>query len=220
MSLTTIISPMTFSLVRDALCQLLANERNEQIKIAKSQGYTKKWINQTIDFTIYPKSFRFPDMSQMPCVFVYFNEMDFPEDMQDIYENQAIANLQVDYYAVGKTEYDRNKNILKTADENAEDRMNYLTAQIYKILCSEETNVYQGTDNLITNWKIKKWERIISPDDDNTAGSVLGGSFKFEVGFNESTYYAQTLTITEFYTKLKIGDEYKSPIIKTLLNTK
>lgn len=214
MSLGSIISPMTFSLISAALCQLLANERDEQIKIAKSQGYTKKWINQMIDFTVYPDSFHFPDMSQMPCVFVYFNEIDFPEDMQDIYENQAIANLQVDYYTVGKTEYDRSKNILKTADKNASFRLDYLTAQIYKILCSEETNVYQGTNNLITNWKLKKWERIISPENDNTAASVLGGSFKFEVGFTESTYYAKTHTITELYTKLNIGDNYNSPIIK------
>lgn len=219
MSIPTIITPMNFTLVRDAICQLLANERDNQKELAIKSGAEESWVYQTIDFTIYPKRFRFPDVCEMPCVFAYFNQIDFPENEQDIYENYAFGNLRVDYYAVGKTEYEgkgKKARIIRTADENAEDRLNYLSAQIYKTLCSEAANVYNGTDNLVTSWKIKKWERVLLPEGNNTAETVLGGSFQFEAGFDEPTYYAQTREIKEFYTKLNIRDEYIDPFVRRI----
>lgn len=79
MSINSIITPMNFSLARDAICQLLATERDKQIELAKEGGATEGWIHQTMDFTVFPKRFRYPDVSEMPCVFVYFNRGSFPE---------------------------------------------------------------------------------------------------------------------------------------------
>lgn len=216
MTIPTIITPMNFSLVRDAICQLIANERDAQIALAKTGDADENWIDQNIHFTIYPKRFRLPDIANMPCVFVYFNEMTFPGDMQDIYENYALANLQIDYYAVGKSEKRTNGKSV-TADENAEDRLNYLTAQIYKILCNE-SNVTKGTNGLVGHTKLKKWERIITPDGDSTAGTVLGASFSIELGFSEPTYYTKTQEILEFYTTLEIKDEYIDPLVRIILS--
>jgi len=223
MTIPSIITPMNFSLARDAICQMLANERDAQEDLARESGASEDWILQTLDFTVYPKRFRFPDASDMPCVFVYFNEMNFPEDLQDIYCNYSLGNLRVEYYTTGKTETGVNPQTgetvqIRTADENAEDRLSYLTAQLYKILCNE-SNVKKGTNDVVVHTSIKKWERIFTPAENNTAETVVGAAFTLELGFNEPTYYSQTHEIREFYMTLEIKDEFIDPLVRVLLDS-
>lgn len=216
-----IIQPMAMTIVRDAICQLLASERDKQIKIAQAQGMSDDEIANLIDFVIYPKRLTFPDVSGMPCVFVYFNQVDFPADQQDIYENYAIANLQLEFYAAGKTETGRdskgNKYIIKTDEENAEDRLNYLSAQLYKILNCER-NVSKGTDGLVTHSIVRKWERIKSPEDENSAVCVLGAAYTLELGFSEPTSYLEAAKIKELYMTLDIQDQYIDPLVRIILD--
>lgn len=216
-----IIQPMAMTIVRDAICQLLASERDKQIKIAQAQGMSDDEIANLIDFVIYPKRLTFPDVSGMPCVFVYFNQVDFPADQQDIYENYAIANLQLEFYAAGKTETGRdsegNKYIIKTDEENAEDRLSYLSAQLYKILNCER-NVSKGTDGLVTHSIVRKWERIKSPEDENSAVCVLGAAYTLELGFSEPTSYLEAAKIKELYITLDIQDQYIDPFVRIILD--
>lgn len=216
-----IIQPMAMTIVRDAICQLLASERDKQIKIAQAQGMSDDEIANLIDFVIYPKRLTFPDVSGMPCVFVYFNQVDFPADQQDIYENYAIANLQLEFYAAGKTETGRdskgNKYIIKTDEENAEDRLSYLSAQLYKILNCER-NVSKGTDGLVTHSIVRKWERIKSPEDENSAVCVLGAAYTLELGFSEPTSYLEAAKIKELYMTLDIQDQYIDPFVRIILD--
>lgn len=223
MTISSIITPMNFSLVRDAICQLLKNERDAQKELARKTGADENWISQIIDFTIYPKRFRLPDASDLPCVFVYFNELNFPESGQDIQENSCFGNLRIEYYTTGKAETgvdeSGNKIFIRTADENAEDRLNYLTAQIYKTLCNE-SNVRKGTNDLVSHTIIKKWERTSSPEGRNTAETVLGAAFTLELGFDEPTYYAETHEIKEFYFTLDIQEEFIDPFVRVILDSK
>lgn len=216
-----IIQPMAMTIVRDAICQLLASERDKQIKIAQAQGMSDDEIANLIDFVIYPKRLTFPDVSGMPCVFVYFNQVDFPADQQDIYENYAIANLQLEFYVAGKTETGRdskgNKYIIKTDEENAEDRLSYLSAQLYKILNCER-NVSKGTDGLVTHSIVRKWERIKSPEDENSAVCVLGAAYTLELGFSEPTSYLEAAKIKELYMTLDIQDQYIDPFVRIILD--
>lgn len=211
MSFQSIITPMNLTLVRDAIVQHIVNIRDSQKQLAKDSGADDLWIDQIINFTVFPKRFRFPDVQDMPCVFVYFNEIDFPANEQDVYENEASANLVVEYYTVGLNEE------TQTADSNAEDRLNYLTAQLYKILCSEATNLYVATDRLIKGFKIKSWKRVLTPDDNNIASTVLGAKFEFQVEFTEPTNYTNTFDIKEFYTKADIRDENIDPFVRIIL---
>ena len=216
----SIITPMNFTLIRDAICQVLADCRDNQKELAADSGASDEWIDYTLDFTIYPKRFRYPDIAEMPCVFVYFTEMFFPENEQDAYENGAYGTLQIQYYACGKaeTETDEDGNTTdKTADEVAEDRLNYLTAQLYKILCSEETNIYRGTNYYVKTWRLKSWKRTETPEADNTVGTVLGAVFEFEVGYEEPTYYTQTNEIKDFYMTLEIQDEFIDPFVRYVI---
>lgn len=210
------ITPMNFIVVRDLICELLARERENQIKIARKQGISDEEISQNYDFTIYPKRFRFPDISEMPCVYVYFNELNFPPEVQDVYEYPCDGNLQVEFYAVGENVENLNE-LVSTADENASDRLEYLTSQLFKILCSEETNVYYTTSKLVGNFTLKRWKRIQTPDETNVARTVLGALLEFNVGFDEPTCFANTTQIKELYTTLKIRDEFISPYIKRIL---
>lgn len=216
-----LIQPMNMTLVRDAICQLLAAERARQKEAAAAQGMSEDEITNLIDFVIYPKRLTFPDVSAMPCVFVYFNQIDFPAEQQDIYENYAIGNLQIEFYAAGKTETGTdssgNEIIVKTDEENAEDRLNYLTSQLYKIL-NCEANVAKGTDNIVNHSLVKKWERIKSPEDENSAVCVLGAALTLELGFSEPTAYLDAATIKEFYITLDIQEEYIDPFVKIILD--
>ena len=174
----SIITPMNFTLVRDSICQHLANCRENQKNLAKKTGASDDWISRNINFLIFPKRFRFPDVEDMPCVYVYFNELNFPADEQDSYCNEAVGNLVVEYYTVGLNEEAETE---KDADTNAEDRLSYLTAQLYKILCSEETNLYTATGKIIKGFTVKSWKRIITAEDNNTAGTVLGAKLEFNI---------------------------------------
>lgn len=221
MSIPTIITPMNMTLVRDAICQHIVNIRESQKELAIASGADDNWVLQNLNFVVFPKRFRFPNAEELPCVYVYFNEGDFPEDEQDIYENQLVGKLQVEYYAGGINEFDEeeeaDEQVIATADANAEDRLQYLTAQLYKTLCSEETNVYQATNNLVNSFKPRKWKRILTPKEANSTESVLGAKLEFDVGINEPTYYKNTTLIKEFYTTLKIQDEFIDPLAKIIL---
>lgn len=214
----SIITPMNFTLVRDSICQHLANCRENQKELAREAGEGEEWISKNIHFVVFPKRFRFPDVEDMPCVYVYFNELNFPEDEQDSYCNEANGNLVVEYYTVGLND-DEESETEKDADTNAEDRLNYLTAQLYKILCSEATNLYTATGKMIKGFTLKSWKRIITPESDNTAGTVLGAKFDFNVEFSEPTYYANTFEIKEFYTKMNIREEFIDPFVQVILKT-
>lgn len=210
--LKELITPMAFTLVRDSVSQLIANERDEQIKLALAAGKTNEEISDKIDFTVYPKRFRIPDVKDMPCVYVYFNRMDYPQEMQATNENYALGNLVVEFYCCGESTANA------TADENAEIRLNYLAAQLYKILCSEQ-NVFKGTNKIVTHNRLKSWQRILTPDELNQVATVLGASFEFELGFNEPAYYNNTVQIKEFYTTLHIKDEFIDPFVRVLLDS-
>ena len=216
-----IITPMAFSLVRDSICELLATERDNQERIALEKGYSQEQVFQELDFVIFPKRFRIPNVKDMPCVFVYFDRMEFPEDGQFPNENYAHGNLQVDYYCMGEsttlTDSETGDTMTIPADSMAEDRLNYLSAQLYKILCSEE-NFCKGTKKIVSHVRLKSWQRIITPEELNQAATVLGGSFSFEIGFNEPAYYNNAKVIKEFYTTLKIRDEFIDPFIRVVLN--
>lgn len=215
--ISTIITPMNFTLARDFICQHLANERENQKKLALQMGAEENWVLQNIDFVIFPKRFRYPDVEDMPCVYVYFNEMAFPESGQDAYNNEADANLVVDFFTVGLNDEADSVNE-RTADENAEDRLEYLSAQVYKMLCSEESNIYAATGKLVRGLTLKDWKRIKTPDNDNTAGTILGARFEFNVQFAEPTYYAKTYEIKELYVSLNVNNQFISPFVRHILN--
>lgn len=217
--LSSIITPMNFTIARDLICQHLANERENQKKLSLKAGAEENWVSQNIDFVIFPKRFRFPDVEDMPCVYVYFNEINFSESEQDAYNNEPDANLVLEYYTVGLNDEADSENE-RTADENAEDRLEYLTAQLYKILCSEESNIYTATGKLITGLTVKSWKRIKTPENDNTAGTILGAKIEFNVQFAEPTYYAKTYKIEELYISLNVNKEFISPFVRHILNKK
>lgn len=206
-----IIPPMNYVFVRDSICELLASERDNQVKIAHLSGFSDKFIKENIDFTVYPKKYRMPDIEDMPCVFVYIENEDFPEDLQSYGgAGEAIAKIAVEYYAAGTSTFD------KSADANADERFNYLTSQIHYILNSED-NADKGTEGFIKHCVFKGWKRVQAPDDLNEAITALGGKFNYEIGINEPANLAKTVNIKELYIKAKIRDEFIDSYVRILI---
>lgn len=225
MAIQEIIRPMNKVLVRDAICEMIAKERDNQIELYSSKLSSdfneseelNYFIEQNVNFNIYPKRFRFPEINELPCVFVYFNEAKIPPEEQNLYENFFNYNLQVEYYTGGINEEDEDM-LLYTADEKASDRFDYLTSQLYNILFSEPSNVYNSTDNLVKKWELSEWKRVFQSRDANSSESILGGMFIVNVGIEEPTFYQNTFSINEFYSKLKIRDEFCHQILNVCPN--
>lgn len=206
----TLIPQMNYVFVRDSFCELLAAERDNQIKIAHLSGFSDNFIKENIDFTVYPKKYRMPDIEDMPCVFVYIENEDFPEDLQSYGgAGEAIAKIAVEYYAAGTSTNET------PADTNADNRFNYLSSQIHYILNSED-NADKGTEGFIKHCVFKGWHRVQTPDDMNEAITVLGGKFNYEIGINEPANLAKTIKIRDLYIKAHIRDEFIDPYVRIL----
>lgn len=210
-----LITPMNQVIVRDAIAQFLANERDNQIILAKQLGKSDEWIEQNIYFTVFPKRYRSIDSADCPCVLVYFDSADPDPGLQYPDSNFTDASLNFEMYVSGINEEDTEQNIV-TADENADDRLNYLLSQVYKIF-SSEAGWYAGTDGLVNKRIFNGWHRIAQPSDTNESLSLLGMNLKYTVGFEEPTRQITPREIKELYFKLKIQDEYIDPIVKILL---
>lgn len=216
-----LITPLNSELARDAICEALAKERDFQLELAHRAGFSNDEIKEKFDFTIFPKRFRIPDITDMPCVYVYFDRAEYPQDEQYTNENYALLNLRFDYFCAGISEnligLNNVENFVTPADTIASNRLDYLSAQIYKILCTEGF-FSKNTNGIVNHIRLKSWERIITPEELNQTATVLGASFIFEAGLNEPAYYCNGLDIDEFYIKLSIRDEFISPAIKILLD--
>ncbi len=217
----SLITPMNFDIASSAISEALAQERDFQLELAHRAGIDNEAIKENIDFVIFPKRFRSPDVKDMPCVYVYFDRADFPEDEQYTNENYGLFNLRFTYFAAGNSkdfiDHDTNEKFVIPADAMASDRLDYLTAQLYKILCTEGFFT-KSTNGIINHARLKTWERIMPPEELNQATTVLGASFVFEAGLNEKAYYCNGIDIKEFYINLSIRDEFISPAIKIFLN--
>jgi len=212
----SLITPMNFVIVKDALSQFLANERDNQIRIAKQKGKDEDWIEQNINFAIYPKRYRMPNAQECPCVIVYFDGAIFPEDEQYCNSNCSEATLNLEMYAVGTNEDGDYEQIIKNCDENAEDRLNYLLSQIYKIL-SSEAGFDKGTAGLVTKSILNGWQDIAHPEMINEAYTILGKNLKYILSFQEPTQMITPVEIREIYTTLNIQDEFIDPLVKIIL---
>lgn len=208
--LESLIPPMNYVFVRDSVCELLAAERDNQIEIAALAGFSEDFIKQNIDFTVYPKKYRLPDISDMPCVFVYIENEDFPADLQSYGgAGEAVAKLAVEYYAAGASTN------TTSADANADTRFNYLSSQIHYILNSED-NADKGTKGFVQNCVFKGWQRVQAPDDLNETVTVLGGKFSYDINIEEPAKLAKTVTIQDLYIKAHIRDEFIDPYVRIL----
>jgi hypothetical protein len=210
--LNQLITPMNFIVIRDAIAEVIAKERDEQLVIAKADGYTQAEIANNINFGVYSALWRPLSIEDMPAVAVYSDNMNFPADLSYGSQNYNHATFNIDCYAVGQNGVDEFGEIVRTAEQNADTRLNYLVSQIYKILFSE-TNWKKNTANLVTASFITGVFRIQESELNNETQGVLGYRIQLRIEFNEPTQIISGVELKQIYFSLKIRDELIDPFV-------
>ena len=209
-----LITPDIRTFAVDLLAEILVCELENQIKIAKTAGKNDAWIDKNIYFNVKNHEFRSADISEMPCVYIWFDRTDY-EKKQTMTKLPSVNQLVIELFACGQNKLDDSGNIILSADASADYRLEYLQAQVKQILMSEEAENLRCRAGL-SSTIIKSVERTYYPEKDNIADSVMSSKIIFEIEFDEKTKYLSGREIKELYITNNIRDEFVSFLIKEL----
>lgn len=215
MALKYLIQPMNFVLVKNAIASLIANERDNQILLAQQAGKTEDEIANDFDFTVYNSLWRPLDVKGMSAVAVYFDNSSFPTNRQYGDENWSEANFNIDCFAVGQNGINEFGEVSITAEQAADNRLNYLISQIYKIVCAER---YwdKNSNGIVKNPFIVSVNRIIELGMENEESVVLGARITLRLEFNEPTEQIEGVELKNLIFNLKIRDEFISEFVSII----
>lgn len=210
MSLSTVITPMYFDLVKASMATLLYNERVNQEALLALAGKTATEIDNDYFFNVYKDKFRLPDASFLPAVNIRNHEGNFGGPSPNIMAGKWHSYfLSVECYSISMAEPD------EAADKLAADRLDYLWAQVFKTFESEE-NFHKGLEGIVrkarfTEWKQNKYE--ISESDSDTAQVILAIQAIYELQFEEPTEMITGDAFEELVADLEIDDQFISPFV-------
>lgn len=207
-----LITLMREDIFQDLLAEMFQKEVDNQVAIAQSRGYDNDFIAANIQFNVFNHNYRQADISEMPCIYIFFERSEFKPDNQFLDENTSTSKLIIELYAGGVNSEDE-----KTADCNADKRLQYLRSQIYKIFMSEAAETFRCNYG-IRETLVKSWERIIPKNLGDSIQTVLAGRWIFEMTFDEPTKQLDGREIKEIYLGLKIRDEFINPLVRILLD--
>lgn len=210
--LHSLITPMKFAIVRDAIASLIADERDNQVQLAETAGKTDQEITNDIDFGVYSALWRPLSVADLPAVAVYADSMSFPTGRQYGSENYNEATYNIDCYAVGQNGVDEFGDTVYNAEQNADRRLNYLVAQVYKTLFSER-NWFKGAKGIVEAPFIVSMSRIQEPEIDNEQYVTLGYRIQLRIEFREPTQLLTGHELRQLYITLKVRDELIDPFV-------
>ena len=206
-----LITSMREDVFQDIIAEMFKKEVENQTVIARNLGYDEDFIAANIQFNVFNHDYRQAHISEMPCIYIFFERSEFKEDRQFLDENTATSKLIIELYAAGVNSEDKN-----TADYNADKRLQYLRSQVYKIFMSEAAETLRCNYG-IKQTLVKSWERIVPKNLADSIQTVLAGRWIFELTFDESTKQLDGREIKEIYFGLKIRDEFINPLVQILL---
>lgn len=207
-----LITSMREDIFQDLIAEMFKKEVENQAVIAKSLGYSEDFIAANIWFNVFNHDFRQADISEMPCIYIFFERSEFKEDGQYLDENTSTARLIIEAYSCGINTTDE-----MTADYNADKRLQYLKSQIYKIFMSEAAETFRCNYG-IKQTLVKSWTRIVPKNLGDSIQTVLAGRWIFEMTFDEPTKLLDGREIKEIYFGLKVRDEFINPLVRILLD--
>ncbi len=211
--LNQLITPMNYTIVKDAIASLLLNERDNQVSIAEAQGMSESDIYNLINFEVYSALWRPLSVDDMPAVSVYAESISFPTDRQYGDENWAEVIYNIDCFTVGQNAENEYGEIVKSAEQIADERINYLLSQVYKVLCGE-ANFYKNAKGIVKNPFVLSMTRISTPELENEKYVGLGKRLQFRLEMPEPTELLSLVEIKEIYIKLNVRDEVIDPFIR------
>ena len=97
---TEIIPNLYFKIIKDKIATFIANERDNQIELAREQGYSENRIKEEIDFTIFTDKFKPLTKEDLPCIIVDIAGTTYPPNMQ--YADKVYANSTLQFYLFSK----------------------------------------------------------------------------------------------------------------------
>lgn len=231
--------------LKDKIATFIANERDNQIQLAREQGYSEDRIKEEIDFTIFTDKFKPLNKEDLPCIIIDIVNTTYPPNMQ--YSDKMYANSTLQFYLFSKgySKYEtnaynsnndnnnnnncnnnHNNNLLIQDDKVSSLRLDYLLSQILAIYNSERAYNFGTEDNRTDSDKNKSlyidkkillnWKRILMPEDANQTETTLAYIIEYNIGYFEYTEQLRGNELKEIYAKLNIRDEFIDPFIKTL----
>ena len=229
----TLISNFYFKIIKDKIATFIANERDNQIQLAREQGYSEDRIKEEIDFTIFTDKFKPLNKEDLPCIIIDIVNTTYPPNMQ--YSDKMYANSTLQFYLFSKgySKQDTdNNNIIIQDDKVSSLRLDYLLSQILAICNSERAYNFGTEESKIKNKNnsnttenkslyidkkiLLNWKRILTPEDINQTETTLAYIIEYNIGYFEYTEQLRGNELKEIYTKLNIRDEFIDPFIKTL----
>jgi len=233
---TEIISNLYFKIVKDKIATFIANERDNQIELARERGYSEDRIKNEIDFTIFTDKFKPLTKEDLPCVIIDIASTTYPSNMQYADKLYANSTLQFYLFSKGYSKYETNiysnnnnsnNNLLIHDDKVSSLRLDYLLAQILSICNSERAYNFGTEDNRKDSDKNKtlyidkkillNWKRILTPEDTNQTETTLAYIVEYNIGYFEYMQQLKGEELKEIYTKLKIRNEFIDPFIKLII---
>ncbi|MDD2839820.1 MAG: hypothetical protein PHY80_01680 [Rickettsiales bacterium] len=224
-----LIQNFYFKIVKDKIATFIANERDNQIQLARDKGYTETKIKSDLDFTIFTDKFKPLTKEDLPCIIIDIANTTYPPNMQ--YCNKVYANSTLQFYLFSKgysqqnTDTETNKSTIISDDKISSIRLDYLLSQILAI-CNSEQSYCFGTENnrnidksLYIDKKIlNSWKRILTPEDNNQTETTLAYLLEYNISYFEYTEQIKGDELKELYTKLNIRDEFIDPFIKLIID--
>ena len=223
---TELISNLYFKIIKDKVATFIANERDNQIQLAREQGYSENRIKEEIDFTIFTDKFKPLTKEDLPCIIIDIANTTYSPNMQ--YSNKLYANSTLQFYLFSKgySKYETdnsNNNLLIQDDKVSSLRLDYLLSQILAICNSEKAYNFGTEENrnkdkslYIDKKTLLNWKRILTPEDTNQTETTLAYIVEYNIGYFEYTEEIKGEELREIYTKLKIRNEFIDPFIKSL----
>ena len=212
MSLNAIIEPMRFELVKASIASLLATERDEQAVLLATAGKTQAEIDNNYDFNVFKDMFALPDAGQLPCVNIYDKGGSFDPSKGYTDSKWHTYELAVDCYSISTAEPDSDADVLAAA------RLNYLWAQVFQILGSEE-HWHKGLKDIVRTTRFTNWQQtIVTMGSNDTAEQILAVQANLELQFEEPTERVLGETLEEIVASLEIDDQFISPFVTALIS--
>jgi len=225
MIFTDLIQNFYFKIIKDKIATFIANERDNQLQLARDKGYTEAKIKSDLDFTIFTDKFKPLTKEDLPCVIIDIANTTYPSNMQ--YCNKVYANSTLQFYLFSKgysqqnTDTETNKSTIISDDKISSIRLDYLLSQILAICNSEqaycfgtETNKNIDKSLYIDKKVLSSWKRILTPEDNNQTETTLAYLLEYNINYFEYTEQIKGDELKELYTKLEIRDEFIDPFVR------
>jgi hypothetical protein len=219
-----LIHNLYFKIAKDKIATFIANERDNQIAIAKSKGYSEERIKREIDFTVFTDRFKPLSKEDLPCVIVDIQNTTYPATMQYSGKIYANSTLQLCLLSKGYSQEQTNGEIIDD-DKNSSLRLDYLLSQIISV-CNSERAYNFGTENnrnkpkhlYIDKKVLNNWKRILVPEETNQIETVLGYLLEYSISYFEYMEQISGLELRELHSSLKIRDEFMDTFFKLIVD--